>query len=476
MKDFATSDHPGVQAQLDRLAALSLPQGRFALETIETLCARLGNPERHLPPVLHVAGTNGKGSTCAFLRAMLEAEGYRVHSATKPHLVRYNERIRLAGALISDDDLAALLAEVLDAGEDLCPSFFEVTTAALLLAFRRTPADVCVIEVGLGGRFDATNVIPAPLVCGVASLGIDHEAFLLRPEDGTPADPLARIAFEKAGIAKPGVPLVTQTYPDHATAELLHTAATAGAPVAMRGRDWDAATTPGGFAYRDTDGELVLPLPTLPGAHQVDNAALAVAMLRRQALLPVSVEAMAQGIRTARWPARLQLLGDGPLTALAPGRKVWLDGGHNPDAGLAIARHFGAGGSRGLRQAQAERTLHSGLKNVPVQAELVEAHAPASAQHNEPIHLIIGMLANKDPAALVVPLGPVLASIAVVPAPGHDAHQPEDFAAHSPLPVRACADVAAALAALPEDGRDVLIAGSLYLAGEVLRLNRELPD
>ncbi|MDE2621257.1 MAG: bifunctional folylpolyglutamate synthase/dihydrofolate synthase, partial [Sphingomonadales bacterium] len=381
MRDFATSEHPGVQAQLDRLAALSLPQGRFGLETIEALCARLGNPERHLPPVFHVAGTNGKGSTCAFLRAMLEAAGYRVHSATKPHLVRYNERIRLAGELIGDAALAALMAEVLDAAEDLAPSFFEVTTAALFLAFSRTPADVCVIEVGLGGRLDATNVIPAPLVCGIASLGIDHEAFLLRPEDGVPGEPIARIAFEKASIAKPDVPLVTQAYPASAEAEVLRTAAAHRAPVLMRGRDWWCDATDHGFVLRDRRGECLLPRPTLPGAHQIDNAALAVMMLRQQDALPVPPEAMARGIRAARWPARLQRLGDGPLTALVPGRQVWLDGGHNPDAGLAIARHFAA--------------------------------------RDDGLHLVIGMLANKDPAALVAPLDPLLASISVVPAPGH---------------------------------------------------------
>ncbi|MBC2662622.1 bifunctional folylpolyglutamate synthase/dihydrofolate synthase [Novosphingobium flavum] len=437
MRDFATSDHPGVQTQLNRLAALSLPQGRYGLDTIEAICARLGHPERHLPPVFHVAGTNGKGSTCAFLRAMLEAQGYTVHSATKPHLVRYNERIRIAGRLIDDDALAALLAEVLDASEDLGPSFFEVTTAALFLAFSRHPADACVIEVGLGGRLDATNVIPAPLVCGVASLGLDHEAFLLRPEAGTPDEPIARIAFEKASIAKPGVPLVTQTYPGGANAAVIATAAYHGAPLLMRGRDWGFEPGADGFVLHDADEMVTLPLPTLPGSHQIDNAALAVMMLRHQTALSVSAAAMAQGIRAARWPARLQRLGDGPLTALVPGRQVWLDGGHNPDAGLAIARHF-AGGL--------------------------------------PIHLIIGMLANKDPAALIAPLDPLLASLSVVPAPGHEAHRPEDFAPHTAQAVRPCADVAAALAALPDDGRDILIAGSLYLAGEVLRRNREFPD
>lgn len=435
MRDFATSDSPAVQAQLDRLGALSLPQGRFGLETIHTLLERLGNPERELPPVFHVAGTNGKGSTCAFLRAMLEVQGYKVHAATKPHLVRYNERIRIAGKLIEDDHLAALLKEVLDTGEDLAPSFFEVTAAATFLAFHREPADACVIEVGLGGRFDATNVLDGQAACGIASLGIDHEGFLLMPEDGVPQDPFCRIAFEKAGIARPGVPLVTQAYRPDMTRTIIEHAMLVGARTAIRDLDWFAKLGPS-IAYRDRHGTLDLPLPTLAGVHQVDNAALAVAMLRHQSQVEVTAEAMAQGIRAARWPARLQLLGEGPLTALVPSRKVWLDGGHNVDAGLAIARHFA---------------------------------------DYAPFHLITGMLTSKDPAAIVAPLHGKLLSLSAVPAPGHDAHLPEDFAAHSDLPVRSFADVPGALAALPPGG-DVLIAGSLYLAGEVLRLNREVPD
>ncbi len=436
MRDFATSDNPAVQTQLDRLAALSLPQGRFGLETIRELLNRLGNPQASIPPAFHVAGTNGKGSTCAYLRAMLEAQGLRVHTATKPHLVRYNERIRLAGELISDDLLAQLLAEVLDVGADLNPSFFEVTTAAMFLAFARVPADVCVIEVGLGGRFDATNVLETAVACGIATLGIDHEAFLLREEEGVPQDPLAKIAFEKASIAQDGVPLVTQTYPREVAAEVARTATAHGAPLIMRGADWWAKPSEGAITYRDRHGELILPLPTLAGAHQADNAALAVAMLRHQNVIAVSEEAMAEGISSARWPARLQLLGAGPLTAQAGSRKVWLDGGHNPDAGLAIARHF----------AEAE-----------------------------PFHLIIGMLANKDAGAIVGPIRDHLLSVSVVPAPGHEAHPPEEFAAHTDLPVHSFANVEAALSALPPAG-DVLIAGSLYLAGEVLRLNQEIPD
>lgn len=435
MKDFAISENPRVQAQLDRLGGLSVPIGRLGLDTIRALCARLGDPQDALPPVFHVAGTNGKGSTCTFLRAMLEAQGLAVHTATKPHLVRYNERIRIAGTLVDDDTLADLLAEVLDAATGLDPSFFEATTAALFLAFARTPADACVIEVGLGGRLDATNVIPRPAVCGVATLGMDHEAFLLAPEAGVPAAPLARIAFEKASIARPGVPLVTQAYPEPAMQSVLDTAGRIGAPVLVRGRDWDARID-GAIHYRDAAGELMLPLPALAGVHQAENAALAVAMIRHQQAVPVQPGAMGRGIVDARWPARLQRLGPGPLTALAGGRTVWLDGGHNPDAGRAIARH---------------------LSGQP------------------PVHLIMGMLASKDPAAILAPLADHARSIAIVPAPGHAAHRAQDFAPHTTLPVRSFADVPAALAALPPEG-DVLIVGSLYLAGDVLRRNGEVPD
>ncbi len=358
MRDFAVSDDPAVQAQLDRLGALSLPQGRFGLETITGLLSRLGDPQKQLPPTFHVAGTNGKGSTCAYLRAILEAQGLTVHAATKPHLVRYNERIRIAGKLIEDDLLASLLKEVLDIGSDLEPSFFEITAAATFLAFTRHPADACVIEVGLGGRFDATNVLERPAACGIATLGIDHEAFLLRPEEGVPQEPLQRIAFEKASIAKPGAPLVTQAYPGEMARAVARTAALHRAELFMRGHAWGAEAQADGIEYYDCYGPLSLPLPTLAGAHQADNAALAVAMLRHQDRVAVSPEAMAQGILAAKWPARLQLLGDGPLTSLVPGRKVWLDGGHNADAGAAIAKFF---------------------------------------TQSQPLHLIIGMLANKDP-------------------------------------------------------------------------------
>ncbi len=443
MKDFAISDSPAVQAQLDRLGNLTLPQGRFELATIHAMLARLGDPQNHLPPVFHVAGTNGKGSTCAFLRAMLEAQGLTVHAATKPHLVRYNERIRVAGKLIEDERLAALLREVLDSSEDLHPSFFEVTAAATFLAFARVPADACIIEVGLGGRLDATNVFASPAVCGIASLGIDHEAFLLRPEAGTPDDPLARIAFEKAGIARPGTPLVTQAYPSLADAEVARIAEAVGAPLIRRGRDWWAAVTETGIAYRDSHGSLTLPLPLLAGVHQADNAALAVAMLRHQTAITVSPAAMAGGIRAARWPARLQLLSPGPLTALVPGRTIWLDGAHNADAASALA---------------------------------------AALADRAPLALVFALMANRRLSDVLGALAPLVAEAHIVPIPGHAHHDPAAVAAYAqPDLIRHCqtaADIPAALgqiAANREGPRTVLIAGSLYLAGEVLRLNEEVP-
>jgi dihydrofolate synthase/folylpolyglutamate synthase len=344
--------------------------------------------------------------------------------------VRYNERIRIAGELVSDAELAALLAEVLDAGEGLAPSFFEVTTAATFLAFARHPADACVIEVGLGGRFDATNVMDRPAACGIASLGIDHEQFLLAPEDGAPEAPLARIAFEKAGIVRPGRPLVTQAYAESAELEIERAALTAGAPLHMRGRDWFADTGKA-IEYADRHGRLALPLPALAGAHQADNAALAVAMLRHQDFVTVGAEAMAEGIRRARWPARLQLLSEGPLAALVPGHELWLDGGHNADAGLAIGRHF----------------------------------------EGQRLHLVIGMLANRFPQAIIGPLEGRLASVTAVPIQGSESHGAEAFPG-----ARWASDVGDALRGLPEDGLPVLIAGSLYLAGKVLAANGEAPD
>jgi dihydrofolate synthase/folylpolyglutamate synthase len=442
MRDFATSDSPAVQAQLDRLGALSVPQGRLGLDTIRALLDRLGHPQRGLPAVFHVAGTNGKGSTCAFLRAALEAAGKQVHVFTSPHLVRFNERIRIAGKLIGDDHLAELLAEVLDAAEEagIGASFFEVSTAAAFLAFSRVPADACVIEVGLGGRFDATNVLEAPAACGIASLGIDHEAFLLAPDENVPADSLARIAFEKAGIAKFGAPLVTLDYTPAMNQAIMGQAAIVGTQVVRRGRDWSIGAAPEGLIYEDAQGTLTLPMPRLPGLHQGINAGLAVAMLRHQQNVVLPDDAYSAAMERAFWPARLQRLAPGPLTALlAPGTPCWLDGGHNPDAGEALGRHF---------------------------------------RQSARIHIILGMLANKNPEAILSPLRDRLASVTVVPVPGHDCHDLSAFAAIEGIPAPDAAGcVSEALKALSMGQNEiVLIAGSLYLAGQVLRENEQVPD
>jgi len=438
--DFGRSDDPRVQAQLDRLSALSVPQGRLGLDTIRALMERLGNPHRKLPPVFHVAGTNGKGSTCAFLRAMLEAQGYKVHVTTSPHLVRYNERIRLAGELISDEALAAVLAEVLDVGEDLGPSFFEVTIAAAFLAFSRTPADACVVEVGMGGRFDATNVLEpeALAACGIAALGLDHERFLLAPEEGVPQEPMARIAFEKAGIAKRGVPLVTIERPELELASINGVAARAGAALHIA---------------KPLDGVEV----GLAGTHQTINASLAVAMLEHQVALQVSPEALRTGLTSACWPARLQYLQAGPLTRIIDGCDWLLDGGHNVQAADALARHFET--HREYRQT-GTRTPRYG---------------------------IVGMLEAKDWRGFIDRIAPHVCALVAVPVPGHDSAAPLDVAAYAfscgvPI-VHTSGSIEAAAHWYNSSGRpgepiygEVLIAGSLYLAGEALRLNDELPD
>ncbi len=448
MKDFASSGDPGVQAQLDRLSALSLPQGRIGLEVIHEILNRLGNPEKNLPPVFHVAGTNGKGSTCAYLRAMLEAEGLTVHVATKPHLVRYNERIRVAGSLISDELLASLLKEVLDISEDVEPSFFEVTTAATLLAFSRIPADACVIEVGLGGRFDATNVMVKPAACGITSLGVDHHQFLLNedPTAPSPENPEVRIAFEKVGIVRAGSPMVTQNYRDDMDVMIAKRCDETGAPLFMRSKAWDAVVSDQGIAYRDAQGELVLPLPQMPGSHQGDNAALAVAMIRHQVAVTVSPQAMAEGIRSAVWPARLQLLGDGPLTSMVPEAMVLLDGGHNPDAALAMAKFL---------DSKAEK----------------------------PVDAIVGMLSAKDARTTLSTIAPHLASLTAIPIEGSEYHPLEDLAAMAKdagvantWTANSLEEALKGIQSRHKQGGTVLIAGSLYLAGNVLAANGEIPD
>lgn len=406
MADFARSEHPAVQAQLDRLSLLSPGGDRLGLDRITRLLDRLGRPQDALPPVFHVAGTNGKGSTCAFLRAALEASGRSVHLFTSPHLVRFNERIRIAGRLIDDEALAELLAEVLDAGDGIEASFFEVTTAVAFLAFARTPADAAVIEVGLGGRLDATNVIEQPLVCGIAAIGIDHQQFL--------GMSLAEIAGEKAGIAKGGVPLVVLAQPGDAEEAILRVAEDRGAPVHLEGRDWAIDPT-----LRSS----------LLGEHQVRNANLAWQMIRAQDRLPIGRASFLSGLTSARWPARFQELAAGRLTG---GTETWLDGAHNVEAAKALAA-------------------------------LLADHGPK--------HIILGILANKDADAIVEVLAPHALSLTFVPVPDHAHHDPAELAQR--LGGRTAHSLGNALADLPAPR---LIAGSLYLAGEALRLNNQRPD
>ena len=436
--DSAISSSPAVQAQLDRLWSLSPGADILGRERITVLLDRLGNPQDRLPPVLHVAGTNGKGSTCAFLRAAIEAAGLTCHVYTSPHLVRFNERIRLAGRLIDDNRLATLLAQVLDQAEGLRASFFEVTTAVAFLAFADTPADACIVEVGLGGRLDATNVIARPLVTGIAQLGVDHQFFL--------GDTIEEIAAEKAGIAKPGVPLVTMRYPPSVEKRVTAVARGAGAPVAAASGSWMFAVEPDRLIYKDAGDRIETPLPTLAGAHQPENLALAIAMLRRQNQLSIPLEAYAEAATQAHWPARMQRLAPGPLTDLLPrGSTLWLDGGHNPAAGAAIARSLPGG--------------------------------------NGPLHLVLGMLANKDAAGLLAPIASRVVSLTGVPVPDHEHHAPTDLAASAAtLGIRetgTAPDAPTALAAIAERNGGpvtVLILGSLYLAGAVLGANGQLPN
>jgi dihydrofolate synthase/folylpolyglutamate synthase len=432
MADFARSSHPGVQAQLDRLSKLSPAGDRLGLERTATLLDRLHRPQDSLPPIFHVAGTNGKGSTVAFIRAALEASGHKVHAFTSPHLVRFNERIRIAGRLIEDEELSETLTEVIDAGAGIEPSFFEVATVAALLAFARTPADACILEVGLGGRLDSTNVIERPLVTGIANLALDHQQFL-----GTG---LTDIAAEKAGIAKSGVPLVTQLYPPAIAGRIGAIATEAEADWLPRGTRWDAAPRQDRLHYQDERGELDLPLPRLPGRHQAMNAALAIAMLHHQDALEITPTAFNAAMGWANWPARLQRLSPGPLVR---DREVWLDGGHNPSAARQVA-------------SWAKHALSDG----------------------KPLHLIFASLATKDPAGMLEPFRQVVEKVHAVPIPDHSCFSPGDLieiAADLGFRVDGHDDVEQALAAMPGEAR-VLIFGSLYLAGAVLAANGQLPD
>ena len=386
--------------------------------------------------MFHVAGTNGKGSTCAFLRAALEAAGKRVHAFTSPHLVRYNERIRIAGQLIDDRRLAELMGRVVDANEATGASLFEVNTAVAFLAFAETPADACILEVGLGGRLDATNVVEKPLVCGIASLGLDHQAFLGKT--------MVEVGAEKAGIAKRGVPLITQLYPPAVADKIGEIAEAAGAVWEPRGVHWHASVRRDRLRFRDLQGELELPLPRLPGKHQALNAALAVAMLRHQSAIAVPPSALTAAMGWANWPARLQQLHGGPLFDMLPkGSELWVDGGHNPSAARLVADY-------------ARKHWHDGL----------------------PLVLLFASLASKDAAGTLRPFKGIAAEVLALPIDGHDCRPPQELAhlAESMgLPARARSGLADAMTALRKPAR-VLVFGSLYLAGELLALNGPLPD
>ena len=383
----------------------------LSLDRLLRLLSQLGHPERQLPPVIHVAGTNGKGSTCAFLRGIAEAAGLRAHVYTSPHLIRFNERYRVAGTLVGDDELAHTF-EMIERVNDGAPlTVFEAITAAAFVLFAATPADLCILEVGLGGRGDATNVV-TPAACAITSISLDHREML--------GDTLALIATEKAGILKPGIPAVTGQQPEEALAALLQ-----AGPLRVRGRDWWIEPEGDRLSYRDTEGEVALPCPSLPG-HQVDNAGIAVAAIRATALGITDFS----GLARASWPARLQRL-HGRLAALVPDREVWLDGGHNPGGGEILAAHLAAWG---------------------------------------PTHLVVGMKQAKDTAEFLRPLMPHAASLWAVAEPEQYAALPvQSIIAASGGIARPGPTVADALRSLDDTPGRVLICGSLYLAGEVLK-------
>lgn len=455
MADGAKSDHPAVQEQLDRLSLLARGGDTLGLERISAVLERFDNPQEKLPPVFHVAGTNGKGSTCAFLRAAIEAEGLKAHVYTSPHLVRFNERIRIAGSLIEDEYLAELLKCVLDNSEDIQPTFFEATTAATMLAFADNPADACILEVGVGGRLDATNIVTRPVSTGIAALGIDHWEFLLDPdEQDAPENPLVRIAWKKAGIAKANAPMLTQKYRDDMDQVVAEHCDQTGAIHLPRGDHWDAAIYENQLHYRDKHGKLALPLPALAGPFQMDNAALAIAMLRHQDSIEISDGALKAAMGWAKWPGRMQKLEWGPLTRLAPDAEIWVDGGHNLSAANQIVEHF-----------------------------------KSSLNVNHPVHLVISMLANKDAAGFLKILAEDnshFTSMHAIPISGHKIHDPVDLAAMAKAAGFQEASIAEsvgdALKAWQADQRpgypygNILISGSLYLVGEILDENDQVPD
>lgn len=429
MPELGTPTLPGSDVILDRMMALHPKVIDLTLDRVFRLLARLGHPERQLPPVIHVAGTNGKGSTQAMIRAGLEAAGQVCHAYTSPHLARFHERIRVAGEIIPETSLAALLAETEAANGPEPITYFEITTCAAFLAFARSPADALLLEVGLGGRLDATNVVDRPAICVITPVSLDHQQFL--------GETVGEIAGEKAGILKRGVPCVVGPQTREGLAVIEARAEALGAPLIVANRDWQAWSERGRLVYQDERGLLDLPLPNLPGPHQIDNAGAALAVLRHLGHGEAACEA---AVTRAYWPARMQRLRKGPLVDLAPEVELWLDGGHNPAAGEALA-------------------------------------ATLAAMPHRPTHAICGMLNTKDIGGFLRPMAPHLASLRAVSIPGEKNTLPAEVtmeaAQSAGIPVQTAASVAEALAAIADaDPRArVVICGSLYLAGSVLREN-----
>jgi dihydrofolate synthase/folylpolyglutamate synthase len=405
----------------------------LSLGRVERLLAALGNPQDKLPPVVHVAGTNGKGSTIATLRACLEAGGYGVHAYTSPHLVCFHERIRLAGQLIEEGALIALLEECERANNGAPITYFEITTAAAFLAFVRTPADVLLLETGLGGRLDATNVIRRPAVTAITPISLDHQAFL--------GDTIAKIAAEKAGILKAGAPAVIGPQPPEGEAVIEARASGLGVPLLRWRREWCCEAAGNGLRFSGEHCRLGLPSPSLLGAHQIVNAGTAIACLEQLRAFPLSAEAIARGLLHIEWPARLQRLTRGPLVAMMPqGWELWLDGGHNPGAGVILAD-------------------------------------VAANWRDRPLYLVVGMMNTKDAAGFLAPLAPYAKELAAVRIPGEENPLPAEAIVASARSVgmsaAAAPSVDAALARFTLDstaGR-ALICGSLHFAGTVLAEN-----
>lgn len=402
----------------------------LSLDRMHRILARLDHPERRLPPVIHIGGTNGKGSTQAMLRAMMEAAGLKVHAYTSPHLVKFHERIRVAGELIAETDLSALLeeCEVANGGEPI--TFFEITTAAAFLAFSRTSADYLLLEVGLGGRLDATNVIAKPSACCITSIGLDHQQYL--------GETLELIAAEKAGIIKRGVPCVVGVMPEVARTTIEEIADKLRAPLMISGQEWDCYPQHGRMVFQDGDGLLDLPLPALPGHHQIGNAGNAIAVVRALKDERITEKHIADGLKSVTWPARLQRLKGGALSTLLDTQsELWLDGGHNADAGVVLADAL-------------------------------------QAMSKKPLVVIWGMLNTKDATQFFRPLAALADHVVTLAIPGEaNAISAEDLA----VTVRKLGTAATPAtsvenairqASLLKPAARILICGSLYLAGHVL--------